>query len=457
MVADLAGKSQVEAAFWIRSHGDNPDPEDGLFISDDGGQNYTQAFSFNDITDSYQYIAVDIGYAAAQAGLQLNDGFLIKFQSYDNYDLNPDGFSIDHICVQRLNQPEVDVSPGTLLSNQDADVVVMQDLAIANNGAAALTWQVAEAGMVQFASVAALEGVAGQTAVSLDTPEAQERLALFADESTHEQAEITLPAPQDEILYDQFNGLPIFIKAVSSQKYEESLADRNSQAADDFIIPAEDGAWTIRRVEALGIYFNGQGPTPLVNVYFYKDELSLPGDAVYTAEGLVPTWAADGNLVVDLPMPAVLGAGHYWFSVQADMDLAVGGQWQWQERQTQSHNEFSWRNPGNGSGRNCIDWTSSTGCSFSLPDLAYRLSGSVADCIPQDVSWLSLASSSGQIAADSVHALSVTFDSTGLENGDYVSDVCFISNDPHQSLFKIPVNLVVGGSWQIYLPIVNKE
>ena len=91
------------------------------------------------------------------------------------------------------------------------------------------------------------------------------------------------------------------------------------------------GSWTIDQVDAAGVYFNGTGPLNSVNVSFYSDASGLPGSQVATRPSLAAVDSA-GSLTIPIPSAVTLGSGHYWVSVQANMDFATGGQWGWTDR-----------------------------------------------------------------------------------------------------------------------------
>src|SRR5262249_55070841 len=88
------------------------------------------------------------------------------------------------------------------------------------------------------------------------------------------------PAPTPAgcvVLYDQTdNSAGNFI---TSQDFESDYDIYDDQAADDFVVPSGE-IWTVQSVNAGGGYFNGSGPMPLVNLYFYSDAGGLPGALV---------------------------------------------------------------------------------------------------------------------------------------------------------------------------------
>ena len=68
-----------------------------------------------------------------------------------------------------------------------------------------------------------------------------------------------------------------------------------------------------------------------VNVNFYSDASGLPGSQVATRPNLTVD-DTNGSLTIPIPSAVSLSAGHYWVSVQANMDFGVGGQWGWDDR-----------------------------------------------------------------------------------------------------------------------------
>ncbi len=185
------------------------------------------------------------------------------------------------------------------------------------------------------------------------------------------------PTSPAAVLYDQTDSSSGV--AISSQDFETEFDTYDTQAADDFSVPAGE-IWTINEIYIPGQYWNGTGPVGCVNLYFYENVGALPGMEVYNAP-CVP-WDTDdnGSLTIPLSTPAVLSTGTYWLSVQARMDFYSGGQWGWAERTVQSNSESAWRNPGGGFGTGCTDWGYSvSGCSVGIyPDLLFRLSGESA-------------------------------------------------------------------------------
>ena len=102
LTIDLAGQADVELDFWWRWLRDEAHPDDGVFLSDDGGLTWHQVFTFTAGPASFGNTVVDVDAAAVAHGLTLHDHFLIRFQFYDNGPIPSDGYVIDDV---RLRPP----------------------------------------------------------------------------------------------------------------------------------------------------------------------------------------------------------------------------------------------------------------------------------------------------------------------------------------------------------------
>jgi hypothetical protein len=143
-----------------------------------------------------------------------------------------------------------------------------------------------------------------------------------------------------------------------------------SQAADDFSVP-DGGIWTVKEVDADGMYFNGYGPAETVYVVFYEDRHGKPGKAVAS---LAVSPSADhlGSFVLPLGNGVTLGGGQYWLSVAADLGFG-GGLWAWenQSRGTKEGDRAMYRDP-----NQCPRWRTEKKCLQSkLGDHLFVLKG----------------------------------------------------------------------------------
>ena len=82
------------------------------------------------------------------------------------------------------------------------------------------------------------------------------------------------------VLYDQTDNPGA--NSITSQDFEAGFDIYDNQAADDFVVPAAV-FWFVSQVEVAGAYYNGTGPAPAVNVFFYDNAATLPGAQVRVA------------------------------------------------------------------------------------------------------------------------------------------------------------------------------
>ncbi|MCK4956353.1 MAG: right-handed parallel beta-helix repeat-containing protein, partial [Candidatus Cloacimonetes bacterium] len=99
---NLAGKTRTWFDFKWKEFGDEYHAEDGVYLSDDGGVNFTKVLNLDGSlhTDNTWYLkALNIDDLVSTFGLTLTSDFVIKFQQYDNSPIYGDGFAFDNIRV----------------------------------------------------------------------------------------------------------------------------------------------------------------------------------------------------------------------------------------------------------------------------------------------------------------------------------------------------------------------
>jgi hypothetical protein len=180
-----------------------------------------------------------------------------------------------------------------------------------------------------------------------------------------------VPAAVPPLLYNQYDN--VSGNYVTSQNFEVDYSTFDAQLADDFVVPSGQ-TWGITEVDLAGVE---DGPVPEVIVSFYGDGGGSPGSliALRTSRRVDDS---GGNLSIKFPKVTV-GTGTYWVSVDAQMDYTNHGQWYWHGRTVQSGDPAKWRNPANGWGTGCVDWTTVASClGFGGPDLPFDLRGRLA-------------------------------------------------------------------------------
>jgi len=99
---NLAGEGQVDLDFWWKEIGDETHSQDGVYFSDNGGASFVKVLDLNGgstTNNTWNGFNLDLDAEAAGAGLSLTSNFVVKFQQYDNYGVNSDGFAFDDISV----------------------------------------------------------------------------------------------------------------------------------------------------------------------------------------------------------------------------------------------------------------------------------------------------------------------------------------------------------------------
>jgi hypothetical protein len=117
---NLSGQNQVNLEFWWKEFNDEPDNDDGIYFSNNGGISFVRVHQLIGNNGSWQKVTLDVDQLASAKGLTLNSVFVIKFQQYDNDPISSDGFAFDDINVfAPPNPPDLmilsqNVSPWTV-------------------------------------------------------------------------------------------------------------------------------------------------------------------------------------------------------------------------------------------------------------------------------------------------------------------------------------------------------
>jgi len=172
-----------------------------------------------------------------------------------------------------------------------------------------------------------------------------------------------------QTLYSQNN--PTSTAGVNSQIYETVNAGFTDQCADDFIVPV--GAnWNIDSVRAYGLYSVAGLSTPAAVISFYQDTPGFPGTLIHSesVSGVDP--GGTGFLFIELDTTLTLGPGHYWMSVQADLDFTGGGQWYWFSDSNTVNFTYHWQNPSGGFAIGCTAWEPGPSCITGNANVSLR-------------------------------------------------------------------------------------
>ena len=96
------GYTDLSLSFRHRASGEEYNPADGIFLSDDSASSFTKIYTLSDGTTGWQNLTLDIAALAATNGLSLNSSLVIRFQQADNYGWPADGREFDDIKVYSL-------------------------------------------------------------------------------------------------------------------------------------------------------------------------------------------------------------------------------------------------------------------------------------------------------------------------------------------------------------------
>src|SRR5262245_26702041 len=205
---------------------------------------------------------------------------------------------------------------------------------------------------------------------------------LAVDTGLAEAGPTPTPTPGN-VLHNQYDNFSTEqTPNIPSQDAETALDFFDSQAADDFIVPAGQ-TWQVNEVDVLGEY-DSTGPAASFHVFFYENGAGdLPGTLV--ANRLENPYTGSSDFIITLTQPVTLSEGHYWVSVQARQDITQAGFWLWHNRTVQANLGAAWQNAGNGFGTGCVVWIRRVTCAVlqqTAPDQVFRLIGTVVTVTP---------------------------------------------------------------------------
>jgi len=100
LFVNIENKHRVRLAFSWAPFGEETHAQDGVYLSDDGGQTFSKVYDMGSGSNGvWQNVVLDLDSLCTQFGLQHTSNFVIKFQQYDNYPSPTDGIGIDNISV----------------------------------------------------------------------------------------------------------------------------------------------------------------------------------------------------------------------------------------------------------------------------------------------------------------------------------------------------------------------
>lgn len=117
---DLSSCTSPRLAFRWKEFMDETHTADGVYLSDDGGENFVKVHDLTGAANNtWTYVNLDLAALAASNSLSLSSEFVIRFQQYDNYGATSDGIAIDYTSVYGCNNTPV---PMLINPNQEASI-----------------------------------------------------------------------------------------------------------------------------------------------------------------------------------------------------------------------------------------------------------------------------------------------------------------------------------------------
>ena len=107
---NLSEAENVYLRFYWQEFYDELHNEDGIFLSDDNGENFVKVFSLINYIPGWQTETLDLDSLVTFHGLEYNDNFIIKFQQQDDGPINNDGITFDDIKVYSSRSSTEDIS-----------------------------------------------------------------------------------------------------------------------------------------------------------------------------------------------------------------------------------------------------------------------------------------------------------------------------------------------------------
>ncbi len=122
---NLERQTALELSFWLYSNHDQADPEDGIWLSDDGGRSFKKAYSFGQ-PPSGAYVPVNLALDSliAETKQHYSERFVIRFQQMGNWradgpETHRHGIVLDDIAISSplLAEPVSQANDSTVRTN----------------------------------------------------------------------------------------------------------------------------------------------------------------------------------------------------------------------------------------------------------------------------------------------------------------------------------------------------
>ncbi|BDS12224.1 zinc-dependent metalloprotease [Aureispira anguillae] len=114
---DLDNCTSPTLYFRWKEFNDETHTQDGVYLSDDGGENFVKVHDLTGGTyNTWTAVSLNLATLATTHGLTLSSEFVIRFQQYDNYKATTDGIAIDYVYVYGCNNTP---TPMVIMTDED--------------------------------------------------------------------------------------------------------------------------------------------------------------------------------------------------------------------------------------------------------------------------------------------------------------------------------------------------
>ena len=97
---NLSKNNNITIGYYWKRMGDEEHPEDGVYISNDGGQNFTKLHNFSSgSNNAWNQVTINEAQLSFWYGINLTAECVLRFQQHDNYGAPADGIAIDNINI----------------------------------------------------------------------------------------------------------------------------------------------------------------------------------------------------------------------------------------------------------------------------------------------------------------------------------------------------------------------
>jgi len=332
--------------------------------------------------------------------------------------------------------PVIGVTPGSLSASQGANETTTQTLSIANTGGSDLTWTISE-------EPAAVEPPpASPAALAL-------RGAKGGATSAGAAAPRANPGPMAVVVNEGFDDI-INLPGWLMGNHSSPVGSTDWFQGNDAVFPAFDGA----PAAYIGANFNNAGSGGNIDNWLVSPPIT------FSAGGSVSfyTRTADGSIWADRLEVRVCTSGACTDFGNAYGEVGDFGTVLLSVNETldpsgypQTWTQFTANLPSSGSGRIAFRYfvpdndTNSNYIGIDRVVVDNGGGGGGTCSAPADVSWVSVAPTSGTTPAGGSSDVTVTFDSAGLAPATYAANLCVNSNDPLNPLVVVPVEMTVTG------------